>query len=361
MGRLGVCTSPNGVLQCKSSTCPGSAINSNLAIVRTGQLDKQNSLNTWNAIASDLTQLLEHEQDEVKTSLKDYELAALEETPVVNDSHLAEIYFEAYKIMSTVSEVNDAVKKFTARLNPSYPTYRAANVPDIEARIADLEYKLSILDKELTNKWNEAEVYEQKWREGGCWSRAYLVTNGNGHVHKTRSCSTCYPTTQFVWLPQYSGQSEELIVSDAGMAACSICYPDAPVDVLKRESKIDNPLTREERMKRKAEKEAKAVAAAAKAITMPDGSVLKTEYSGVVRTERTASIEAVDTASFIYAVDESEFYDKGTLNMGYVDKRREDLHNLIQALAFKHGVTVEEETAAVREKAIKKFKKDYKK
>ena len=32
------------------------------------------------------------------------------------------------------------------------------------------------------------------------WSRFFLVTNQNGHVHSSRSCATTFPTTQWAWL-----------------------------------------------------------------------------------------------------------------------------------------------------------------
>ncbi len=95
------------------------------------------------------------------------------------------------------------------------------------------------------------------------WNRAYLVPGG--HVHKTRSCSSCFVTTRFVLLPECSGMKESEIVNLAGERACTICYPSAPVDVLKRPTML---MTDDERAELKAkdarrtEREAKAAEAA---------------------------------------------------------------------------------------------------
>jgi hypothetical protein len=61
------------------------------------------------------------------------------------------------------------------------------------------------------------------------WTRAFLVlTSGHGHVHKSMSCRTCYPTTLFHWFPEWSGRDEAEIVAAAGERACTVCYPSAP-------------------------------------------------------------------------------------------------------------------------------------
>lgn len=61
------------------------------------------------------------------------------------------------------------------------------------------------------------------------WSRFFLVTNNNGHIHSSMNCSTCFATTQFGWLPQLSGLTEAEAVADQGEILCSICFPTAPI------------------------------------------------------------------------------------------------------------------------------------
>lgn len=92
------------------------------------------------------------------------------------------------------------------------------------------------------------------------WNRYYLVTNTNGHVHSSTSCDTCFPTTTFAWLTEQSGMSHEDLVELAGETACTVCFPDAPVDVLKRKSALEAPERKAAREEREAKRAAKAAA-----------------------------------------------------------------------------------------------------
>lgn len=65
----------------------------------------------------------------------------------------------------------------------------------------------------------------------GGWTRAFLVTGSDGHVHSSMDCSTCNRgiyNTSFEWLPEYSARTEEEIIADAGWRACTICFTGAP-------------------------------------------------------------------------------------------------------------------------------------
>lgn len=70
-----------------------------------------------------------------------------------------------------------------------------------------------------------------EWDARGGWTRAYVVPDG--HIHKSTSCHTLYPTTLVSWLPEQSGWDEEKIVEAAGVHACTVCYPSAPVEALR--------------------------------------------------------------------------------------------------------------------------------
>lgn len=157
-------------------------------------------------------------------------------------------------------------------------------------RLAELEAAELTLDAEF-------------WRRGG-WNRAYLAQSHDGHVHRSQSCKTCHKgeqPTRFVWMTEYSGASEADIVKAAGARACTVCYPYPSVEDLRRPSQMHSPeevaraKAAEDRAKKKAEKQAKAAAAA---ITLPDGSPLRdelrkddTQGGSVVRTLRAAKIE----------------------------------------------------------------------
>lgn len=125
----------------------------------------------------------------------------------------------------------------------------------------------SLLKSEAKNRLRDLEaVYRRHY-----WTRAFLVHGG--HVHSSMECSTCNRQgndTQFVWLPQYSGSDETLIVDDAGERACTVCYPSAPISVLQRPTRIFSDEERqqlEEAEARRAQRDANRAARAAKAPT----------------------------------------------------------------------------------------------
>ena len=73
---------------------------------------------------------------------------------------------------------------------------------------------------------------DQFSRRGG-WSRFWLVTSSQGHIHSSGSCSTCHkgrkPTT-FALVCDLSDSTEVEAVDLFGAALCSVCFPDAPVE-----------------------------------------------------------------------------------------------------------------------------------
>ena len=78
----------------------------------------------------------------------------------------------------------------------------------------------------------EMAPLEDEFRRRGGWTRAFLVSNTSGHVHKNMHCGTCFPSTQYAWMTEFSGMDEAEIVDAAGERACTVCYPTAPVEVL---------------------------------------------------------------------------------------------------------------------------------
>lgn len=61
------------------------------------------------------------------------------------------------------------------------------------------------------------------------WSRFFLVTSSDGHIHSSMHCQTCRPTTDFGWLPELSGQTEADAVAAHGPMLCTVCFPTAPL------------------------------------------------------------------------------------------------------------------------------------
>jgi hypothetical protein len=117
------------------------------------------------------------------------------------------------------------------------------NIQVSEDRIARFEQELAkpdvyahdryarLLDDErgkLRGLEIEAKPFAAEWSKRGGWSRYYLVQNGDGHYHVSRSCPTCFATTQFVINPMTSGLTERELVDLVGTDACTTCFPWAP-------------------------------------------------------------------------------------------------------------------------------------
>lgn len=181
--------------------------------------------------------------------------------------------------------------------------------------------------------------YNEEFDRRGGWTRAFLVQNTGGHVHANMNCSTCYPTTRYAWLTDYSGKDEEQIVYAAGELACTTCYPSAPTEVLNRVGEIRRPtdLEREQRAAEKATKNAHRAAAA-----VLDPTTGKTLY----KTDRAASnaIAAALGDLHWYGDDHPSAHEwKATVDTA------------VAALAAKQGLDKDAVMADYREKADKKF------
>lgn len=228
------------------------------------------------------------------------ELATM--TPEAVDTILAEIYGR----MSAVYAERD---RLTSR---DYRGERRGTDEQLRAnagRLAELDI--------------EAEPYNAEYNARR-WTRVFLVTGG--HAHRSMACHTCYSTTRFCWLPEWSGKTEADIVDAAGDRACTACYPSAPVDP--RPSRLSTPAERATAAEREAAAVAKAerdAVKAAKGITYQGGE-LRGEW-GIIKTERAAWIELVDNMFCTQAY-------------GYT-ARDETNARIVEALAEKAGATPE--------------------
>jgi hypothetical protein len=82
---------------------------------------------------------------------------------------------------------------------------------------------------------HNAEIQEigREWEARGCWSRYWLVTSSDGHIHSSRHCSSCNKgkqATGFALVPYLSDKTAADAVSDLGPALCTVCFPSAPVE-----------------------------------------------------------------------------------------------------------------------------------
>lgn len=241
----------------------------------------------------------------------------------------AEAIEKAAEIAALPEDQLDRDTRNTAELYGRY-------LDDVQT-VADLDAQAALLEDEFTTR--------------GGWSRAYLVDNASeGHVHSSMHCSTCNngeSRTRFHWVTDMSGHAESEIVDAAGESACTTCYPSAPVDTLKRPSRIEGPnqkAAREAAEQRATEKRTRDAAKVAKAIANPDGSPLRVGSYGPIATESTAQQELVRIIA-----DHRAF--------GY-RPHQEDQDVLFAALAAKRGVTVDELRPAIEEKVKAKIKRD---
>lgn len=273
------------------------------------------------------------------------------------DTKLADIYAEYYESQMELIPLHQQLTRAEKRLDPKNAWYREADVPSLKSAISIIKGKARAIQDKGAEIMRKTEPYEAEYQRRGGWTRAFLVDNTGGHVHKSRNCSKCYPTTQFVWLPEQSGKKESEIVEAAGKMACTECYPSAPVDVLKRPGTIRNPLKAAAQDERAAARAAKATADAEKAITDVDGSVLKTRLDGSIKTARAAEIRAVELHSMLMAHESGKYVIR---NDDFVLDLKDDSETLLLALANKKGTTRDEELEYLKKKAAAKFKRDYK-
>lgn len=291
------------------------------------------------------------------------------QTPVEIDTALAEVYERGYRAQREtarqrhyLTDYEEGLAKFEAG-DLSYRTYTAAKVAETRER-----YEAALAAEQAV--WAEAEPFEAEYVRRGRWTRAFLVvTEGSGgHVHSSMHCSTCYPTTEYAWLPELSGSDEAAIVAAAASDACTICYPTAPVETAGPRTAFSKAerKTAEEKAARRAELDAKRAAKAAKAIVDVDGSPLRGRW-GTIATERTAQIEYVDNASdaAIYQAqadepmptwverDEAEWR---THMASLAAEYRTTAERILAALAAKRGTTVEAQREALAAKVTAKVR-----
>lgn len=233
----------------------------------------------------------------------------------------------------------------------------------MEDHVVKYQERVDAGAKDIAEKQAELKVLNEKivaahdeFSDRGGWTRYWIVTNTNGHVHRNMNCSTCFPTTQYAWLPELAGSDDKKVVELAGCSACTVCFSDAPVEAFNRPSQIEEPdkkKAREEREAKKAERDAKK---AAKAISNPDGTPLIMNGWKVVA-ERTAQIETV--GMMVYdAIDARGIYKMP--NRGFMEEKRRDLERGLEALAHKRGTTVEEQRELLKPKVEAKIKKEWK-
>lgn len=268
------------------------------------------------------------------------------------DTELSELHNQRWQILDKIASAEDTLKFYQKH----YPTRIG--------EIAKYEGKLYIYKDQLFKVGNQIldldAIYDQD-----PWTRAFLVLASNGHVHKSLHCSTCFPTTRYQWLIQYSNDDEKTIVDDAGQDACTICYPSAPAETLNRPSrivtadKIAKAQAKAEREAKKAERIAKekanAPTASGQPLTYKEG-----KWTREIKTERSAITEWYSQYADSQREIVTAYYD-GTPHteesIQHQKDRRAFAGEIAQLICFhlaeKHGIGYEEQEAIL----IKKYGK----
>ncbi len=164
--------------------------------------------------------------------------------PQAHDTKLAALYFELEKtrrteshqrerIIHSAGEVARRFGKDTKRgwgSEVDYHSFDEAIV--ILSQREDRDSSIALAEYEQTTSLIEAteEAIEVAESEYTGWSRFFLVTSSQGHIHRDMRCTSCYQTTTYGWLPELSGKSESEAVAVHGPALCTVCFPSAPVE-----------------------------------------------------------------------------------------------------------------------------------
>lgn len=135
--------------------------------------------------------------------------------------------------------------------------------PKVVEAVAKYEHELSVL-RTITDEIASLNAIYAEHR----WSRFYLVPAG--HIHSSMFCHSCYPDTQYAWLPELSGDTEAEAVAAEGEILCTFCFPSAPVAWTEGIGRR----TKEQQDAKAAEKAARLAAKAAKSLSL-DGSVVE--------------------------------------------------------------------------------------
>jgi len=280
-------------------------------------------------------------------------MSVTKEFAVKIDTELSSWYDKRWALVSNLESAEDT-KKFYEK---HYPT-RVEEIEKAIKKIAGIELEIANVNIEIGKL---AKIYYQD-----PWTRAFLVINSNGHVHSSMDCNTCFPTTRYQWLIQYSNDDENTIVEDAGQDACTICYPSAPAEVLNRPSRIvtaDKIAKAEAKAERDAKKAARVAKEKANAPTASGEFLTYKEgkWTRVIKTERSAIIEWADLQWTIKKEIVTHYYNGEAHSAESIQEQKDEktfaqeIADLIaRNLAEKHGVSFDQQLKILQNKYQKR-------
>ena len=267
------------------------------------------------------------------------------------DEKLAALYRQQLEHRQAMKQAEARIKHWEEKLQKS-PHDKALS----EVLMKDLG-KYDAARERFNALAKEMEPLNGEFQESGGWNRAFLVTNKNGHVHRSMECSTTRATTEFEWLPAYSGVDENEIVDAAGEKACTECYPSAPVSSLSR------PFS----MERGGEK-VEVFTPTGDPVLGENGKALKVprgvgDFTESIKTEKQAYTKAMETVisrarNKAYFGDLSKTSPEGHQEYLENDVKMQERENLlVGALAKNHGVPSEQVRASIVQNAREKLRR----
>lgn len=245
-----------------------------------------------------------------------------DKTPSEIDAEIAEYGNRIASQQAGLAQAEAQMK----RLNEGRRVYDSPET--IERRIAKYNAEIAVLKA-------EAAPFTDAYRAAP-WSRYFLATSSNGHIHSSTSCSTCnngYGRTNFNWLTEFSGADADAMIEIFGEDMCSECFPSAPA-IAKgfRKSEADREAKRQER---EAKRAAKFTA------IYPDGR------SEVFKTRRAGE-------NALASLVRDAIHDS-LRNGNYADHAQAVAQAIAEAIAEKHGENAAEILAAANAKQVKKI------
>lgn len=277
-----------------------------------------------------------------------------ESEPAQIDERLAIVWDEIYRELDRKARLATDIARAERDLRQGRYGVTAADVERRRTALTDCE-------KRIDKLVDETEPFEAEYRRRGGWARYYrVVTNGSdAHVHSSRSCGQCYPTTRYVWLPALSGKGEEEAVDQYGREMCSYCFPG----VLDHPSyRTRGAIAEEAATRREAAVAARRAERDAKGIANPDGTPLvigEGRWPDTIRTAVTAERTLVEYLADLQRrysdagiqIEMTRFGAGGSTRAAgdyeahlraLAARYRADADRIARALAHKRGITAQE-------------------
>lgn len=328
-----------------------------------------------------------HLLSEGDTSLLDDNPLA-SQSPIEIDTQLAELYSKKLRVANRIEGTSASIHRAAGDRQVYYrrgigwhmsfdeALEKARQVADTDQTYLGIQARKAIEEREqyqaeFDRLQAASDVLDAEYQRRGGWPRAFLVTNSNGHVHSSMSCSTCNRNgaeTRFAWMTDYSGKSEDEIVDAAGWRACTACFPSAPVGdehslptKMFTEDELAAAKAREERaaakLKRDADRIAKSLTGDGSEFSVMTGAFddrFKRQPKESFKTEQAATQWAVG-----HIVDRGWYYtDPHPALAADLAVRDEAVERVIAAVAAKHGRTVEDVRSDFQSKALAKARRD---